>query len=108
MGDILEQAAAVISCKECPWFKNCVTPLQVSADDIGQFRLMMQGASLPDSVRSEMEKVIESLASTTQDMILQSCPIFTQRLKQNAKLAQRIKEMMRNWGKEEAESGGRE
>jgi len=105
MGDILEQAAAVISCKECPWYKNCVTPLQVSADDIGQFRLLMQGANLPDSVRSEMEKVIESMASTTQDMILQSCPIFSQRLKHNPRLAQRIKEMMQNWGKEEAESG---
>jgi hypothetical protein len=105
MGDILEQAAAVISCKECPWYKNCVTPLQVSADDIGQFRLLMQGANLPDSVRSEMEKVIESMASTTQDMILQTCPIFSQRLKHNPRLAQRIKEMMQNWGKEEAESG---
>jgi hypothetical protein len=105
MGDILEQAAAVISCKECPWYKNCVTPLQVSADDIGQFRLLMQGANLPDSVRSEMEKVIESMASTTQDMILQTCPIFSQRLKHNPRLAQRIKEMMQDWGKEEAESG---
>jgi hypothetical protein len=104
MGDILEQAAAVISCKECPWYKNCVTPLQVSADDIGQFRLLMQGANLPDSVRSEMEKVIESMASTTQDMILQTCPIFSQRLKHNPRLAQRIKEMMQDWGKEEAES----
>jgi hypothetical protein len=105
MGDILEQAAAVISCKECPWYKNCVTPLQVSADDIGQFRLLMQGANLPDSVRSEMEKVIESMASTTQDMILQTCPIFSQRLKHNPRLAQRIKEMMQDWGTEEAESG---
>lgn len=105
MGDILEQAAAVISCKECPWYKNCVTPLQVSADDIGQFRLLMQGANLPDSVRSEMEKVIESMASTTQDMILQTCPIFSQRLKHNPRLAQQIKEMMQNWGEEEAESG---
>ncbi len=107
MGDILEQAAAVISCKECPWYKNCVTPLQLSADDIGQFRSMMQGANLPDSVRSEMEKIMESMASTTQDMILQSCPIFTQRLKHNAKLAQRIKEMMQNWGKDEAEPDGK-
>jgi hypothetical protein len=36
----------------------------------------------------------------SQEMILQSCPIFTQRLKEDPKLAQRIKEMMQNWGKE--------
>ena len=107
MSDILEEAAALIKCKECLWYKNCVTPLQVSADDIGQFRLMMQGTNFPESVRSEMEKVIESMASSSQDMILQSCPIFAQRLKQNPKLAQRIKEMMQNWGKEEQEEGGK-
>jgi len=36
----------------------------------------------------------------SQEMILQSCPVFTQRLKEDPKLAQRIKEMMQNWGKE--------
>jgi hypothetical protein len=34
-------------------------------------------------------------------MILQSCPIFSQRLKDNPKLAQRIKEIMQNWGEDE-------
>lgn len=101
MGDILDEATALIRCKECPWYKNCVTPIQVSAEDIGQFRLMMQGASLPEQARSEMERILESMAATSQDVILQSCPVFTQRLKDNPKLAQRIREMMQSWGREE-------
>ena len=105
MGDILDEAAAVIKCKECPWYKNCIIPMQVSPEDIAQFRLMMQGASLPESARGEMESILENIASMSQNMILQSCPVFTQRLKNNPKLAQRIKEMMQNWGQEQKESG---
>jgi len=104
MGDILDEATALIRCKECPWYKNCVTPMQVSTEDIAQFRLMMRGANLAESARSQLEDVLESIASASQNMILQSCPVFTQRLKGNPELAQRIKEMMQNWGKEEGES----
>jgi len=101
MSDILDKAAALIKCKECPWYRNCVAPVQISTEDIGQFRSMIRGANLPEPAKSEMEMVIETIASTSQNMILQSCPVFTQRLKESPKLAQRIKEMMQNWGKEE-------
>jgi len=40
------------------------------------------------------------MASMSQEMILQSCPVFTQRIKEDPKLAQRIKQIMQNWGKE--------
>ena len=62
---------------------------------------MMQDANLPEQARTEMERIAENVASTNQNMILQSCPVFTQRLKDDPRLAQRIKEMMQNWGKEE-------
>jgi hypothetical protein len=101
MGDILDEATALIRCRECLWYKNCVTPVQVGTDDIAQFRLVMQGSNLPEQARGEMEQILEGIASSSQNMILQSCPIFTQRLKDNPKLAQQIKEMMQNWGKEE-------
>ena len=101
MGDILDEVTALVRCKECFWYKNCVTPVQVSTEDIAQFKLVMQGTNLPEQARGEMEQILESIASTSQNMILQSCPILTQRLKDNPKLAQRIKEMMQNWGKEE-------
>jgi hypothetical protein len=101
MGDVLDEATALIRCRECPWYRNCLTPIQIGIEDIGQFRLMMQGANLPEPAKSEIEKVLESIACSTQDMILQSCPVFTKRLKDNPKLAQRIKEMMQHWGEEE-------
>ena len=100
MGDILDEVTALIRCKECPWYKNCLSPVQVSTDDIAQFRTAMQGTNLPEQARGELDQIIESIASTSQDMILQSCPVLTQRLKEDPKLAQRIKEMMQNWGKE--------
>jgi len=40
------------------------------------------------------------VASMSQEMILQSCPVFTQRLKEAPKLAEQIKNLMQNWGKE--------
>jgi hypothetical protein len=100
MGDILDEVTALIRCKECPWYKNCLTPVQVSMEDIAQFRIAMQGANLPEQAKGELDKITESIAYMSQEMILQSCPIFTQRLKEDPKLAQRIKKMMQNWGKQ--------
>ncbi len=105
MGDVLDEATALIRCKECPWYKNCITPMQVNPEDIAQFRLMLQGVNLPEPAKNQMEDVLENIASMSQNMILQSCPVFAQRLKTNPGLAQRIKEMMQNWGREESESG---
>jgi hypothetical protein len=100
MGDILDEVTALIRCKECPWYKNCLTPVQVSMEDIAQFKIAMQGANLPEQAKGELDKITESIAYMSQEMILQSCPIFTQRLKEDPKLAQRIKKMMQNWGKQ--------
>jgi len=101
MGDIMREATAIITCKECPWYKNCVTPIQASADDLANFRMMMQATNLPEAAKHEMENALEGIAASSQNMILQSCPIFSQRLKDNPKLAQRIKEIMQNWGEDE-------
>jgi hypothetical protein len=104
MGDIVDKVAALIKCKECPWYKNCLSPVQVSIEDIAQFRRAMQGANLPEQARGEFDQIMESVASMSQEMVLQSCPVFTQRLKEDPKLAQKIKRIMQNWGKEEKES----
>jgi hypothetical protein len=101
MGDILDEATAIVRCRECPWYKNCVTPLQVSPEDIAQFRLMLQQGSLPEQAKNEMESILENMASMSQNMILQSCPVFAQRIKESPELARQIKEMMQNWGQEE-------
>lgn len=101
MGDILDEATAIVRCRECPWYKNCVTPLQVSPEDIAQFRLMLQQGNLPEQAKNEMEGILENMASMSQNMILQSCPVFAQRLKESPEMARQMKEMMQNWGKEE-------
>ena len=105
MGDILDEVTALVRCRECPWYKNCLTPVQVSVEDITQFRMAMQGTHLPDQARSELDQLMENMASMSQEMILQSCPVFTQRLKEDAELARRVKEMMQNWGQKEEPDG---
>jgi hypothetical protein len=101
MGDILDKATALVRCRECPWYKNCLTPVQVSIDDISQFRIAMQGTSLPEQAKGELDQIMENIASMSQQMIVQSCPVFTQRLKDAPELAQRIKKMMQDWGEEQ-------
>lgn len=100
MGDIVDKVTALVRCKECHWYKNCLTPVQVNTEDITQLRMVMQGTNLPEQAKSELDQLVENIASMSQEMILQSCPVFTQRLKEDAKLAGRVKEMMQNWGEE--------
>ncbi|MBE0431796.1 MAG: hypothetical protein IBX67_08230 [Dehalococcoidia bacterium] len=100
MGDILDEVTALIRCRECPWYKNCVTPVQVSVEDISQFRMALQGTNLPEQARGELDQIMEGMAAMSQDMVLQSCPVFTQRLKEQPRLAQHIKKIMQNWGNE--------
>jgi hypothetical protein len=100
MGDILDRVTALVRCKECPWYKNCLTPIQVSTEDIAQFRTAMQGTNLPEQAKGQLDQAMESMASMSQDMILQSCPVFTQRLKEDPRLAQLIRKMMQNWEEE--------
>jgi hypothetical protein len=101
MGDILDEVSALVRCRECPWYKNCLTPVQVSGEEIKQFKTAMEGTGLAEQARGELDQFMEGIASMSQEMILQSCPVFTQRLKEDADLARRIKEIMQNWAKEQ-------
>jgi len=75
LGDILDEAYGIVQCKECPWYKSCVTPMRFTAED---------------------------MATAAQSSLLEGCPIFINRLRANPKLSQHLKELMQNWGKEEA------
>jgi len=101
MGDIIEQAGAVVQCRQCPWFKNCVMPMQIGSNELNQFRMMMQGSMLGDQSNPEMEKALESVAAMGQNMMVQSCPVFSERLKSDPRLAERIKLFMQNWGQDD-------
>lgn len=96
MGDILDEAAAVVQCKECPWYKSCVMPMRFTMDDI---RRQLPSFSLADD--ATMSRYLAELAAATQNFLLESCPIFIERLRASPKLAERIKKMMQSWGTEE-------
>jgi hypothetical protein len=99
MGDILDEAAAVVQCKECPWYKSCVMPMRITMEDIKR-QLPSSAFASEDTT---MSRYFAELASATQNL-LESCPIFIERLRASPKLAERIKKMMQDWGTEDKAS----
>ena len=100
MGDILDEASEFLECKECPWYKSCVMPMRITPDDL---KRQMSGSVPLSTSESEMMKYIMELSEATQNFVLEACPIFVKRLRQDPKLAEKIKEMMQNWGMEDKE-----
>ena len=99
MGDILDEAWAVVQCKECPWYKACVMPMRFTAEDIRR-QMEATPGSVPLQMDANLQNLLGSMATAAQNSLLEGCPVFIERLRANAKLAQRIKELMQNWGKE--------
>jgi hypothetical protein len=98
MSDILNEAYSIMQCKECPWYKSCVLPMRFSAEDI-QKQLESQGGGMAGADLG-MQNLLSNMAAAAQNSILEGCPIFITRLRNNPRLAQRIKEMMQNWSQE--------
>ncbi len=102
MSDILDEAYAIAQCKDCPWYKSCVSPMRFTAEDIRrQLESSATGGGIPAQANLGMESFLSSMASAAQNSLLEGCPIFINRLRSSPKLAQRLKGMMQNWGKEE-------
>ncbi len=102
MGDILDEAYAVVQCKECPWYKSCVVPMRFTAEDIRrQLEASAPGMSASQPSDISIQNLLSSMASAAQNSLLEGCPIFIERLRTSPKLAQRLKEIMQNWGEEE-------
>lgn len=102
MADILNEAYGIVQCKECPWFKACVIPMKFTAQDIRrQIEQTPPGTPAPQQIDAGMENLLSSMATAAQASLLEGCPIFIERLRSNPKLAQRLKEIMQNWGGEE-------
>ena len=103
MDDILNEAYGIVQCKECPWYKSCVMPMRFTAEDI---RRQMESASpgMDASLQADlgMQQLLANMATAAQNSLLDACPSFIDRLRANPKLAQHLKEMMQNWGKEES------
>ena len=105
MSDILDEAYGIAQCKTCPWYKACTTPMRLTAEDLRrQMESSTTGMGLsPDQDMNGIQNLLGSMATAAQNSLLEGCPVFINRLRSSPDLAQRIKQMMQNWGKEEAE-----
>ncbi len=102
MSDAFNEAYGIVQCKECPWYKSCVVPMRFTAEDIRrQIESTSSGMNTSPQADLNMQNLLSSMATAAQNSLLEGCPIFIERLRANPGLAQRIKEMMQNWGKEE-------
>lgn len=101
MGDALNEAYGIVQCKECPWYKACATPMRFTAEDIR--RQMESGQGIPGMPPPDlnMQNLLSNMATAAQNSLLEGCPVFIDRLRSSPRLAQKIKEIMQNWAKEE-------
>ncbi|MBM2824751.1 MAG: hypothetical protein HW402_415 [Dehalococcoidales bacterium] len=102
MGDVLDEVYAITQCKDCPWYKSCVMPMRFTTEDIRrQLESAAPGMGVSPEAGMGMQSLLSSMANAAQNSLVEGCPIFISRLRASPVLAQRIRELMRNWGKEE-------
>ncbi|GAI14399.1 unnamed protein product [marine sediment metagenome] len=102
MGDVLDEVYAIAQCKDCPWYKSCVMPMRFTAEDIRrQLESSAPGMNISQQADLGMQNLLSSMATAAQNSLLEGCPIFIERLRADPKLAQGLKQIMQNWGKEE-------
>lgn len=100
MGDILEETSALLQCKECAWYKWCITPMRFTAEDLK--REMESALSATDSASGlALRQLLSNMAALAENLMLEGCPIFVRRLKSSSRLAEKLKKMMQTWGEEE-------
>ncbi|MFC2039230.1 hypothetical protein ACFLST_00335 [Chloroflexota bacterium] len=101
MGDVLDEASALVECKECPWYKSCVLPVKLSLEDMRrQLESTMPGTEFRSTEQYGIQQLLGGLAAAAQNSLLEGCPIFINRLRQSPELMETIKRMMRSWGKQ--------
>jgi hypothetical protein len=102
MTDIINEAYGVVQCKECPWYKSCVMPMRFTTEDLRrQLETQIPGASASMPNDAGLQNLLSSMASSAQNSLLEGCPIFIERLRNNQELAQQLKKIMQSWGKDE-------
>ncbi len=102
MDDVLSEAYGIVQCKECPWYKTCVMPMKFTAEDIRrQLESSAPGMNITPQMDLGMQNLLSSMATAAQNSLLEGCPVFIERLRSSPQLAQRLKEVMQNWGSEE-------
>jgi hypothetical protein len=76
--------------------------MRFTAEDIRrQLESSAPGMNISQQADLGMQNLLSSMATAAQNSLLEGCPIFIDRLRASPKLAQHLKELMQNWGKEE-------
>ena len=102
MGDVLNEAYKIVQCKECPWYKQCATPMKFTAEDLRrQIEQQNAGLGQPGAPDMNMQNLLSSMANAAQNSLLESCPIFIERLRSSPELGMKLKKLMQDWGSEE-------
>jgi len=101
MGDILNEAYGVVQCKECPWYKSCVIPMRFTAEDLRKQLEASTPGMTSGVVDAGLQNLLAGMATAAQNSLLEACPVFIERLRASPKLAQKLKQIMQNWGNEE-------
>ena len=105
MSDILDEAQSLVQCKSCPWYKACVLPMRFTEEDLQrQLETSMSGMSIPGAMDQGSKQFLAGMASAAQNSILEGCPVFINRLRNNPGLAEKIKRIMQEWSSEEEEN----
>jgi hypothetical protein len=101
MGDIINEAYSVVRCKECPWYKTCVTPMKFTAEDLRkQLESSPMGMTPVSAADIGLQNLLSGMATAAQNSMLEACPVFIERLRSSPKLAEQLKQLMQNWGSE--------
>ena len=102
MGDVLNEAYEIVQCKDCPWYKSCVSPMKFTVEDIRrQLETSAPGVGISQPIDLGMQNLLSGMVTAAQNSLLEACPVFINRLRASPGLTQRLKEMMRSWSKEE-------
>ena len=102
MGDVLDEAYGIVQCKQCPWYKSCVIPMRITAEDLRR-QLESSAPGMSPSMQADLglQSLLSNMATAAQNSLLEGCPIFIERLRSSPELAQQIKKMMQEWVKED-------
>jgi hypothetical protein len=75
--------------------------MRFTAEDIRrQLESSAPGMGMLPEADLGMQNLLSSMATAAQNSLLEACPIFINRLRANPELAQRLKKVMQDWGKE--------
>jgi hypothetical protein len=98
----MKEVYGVVQCKECPWYKSCVSPMRFTAEDLRkQLEATNLGINPGTTPDMGIQNLLGGMATAAQNSMLEACPVFIERLRSSPKLAERLKQIMQSWGSED-------